>query len=99
MKEFSYIKTWNSQKNVDNMWQKLTIGQKNKLNKMLLKLEKDLDLFKDNSSVAYSLLLHILTHKIDLIEQEITVKQIVPIHKTPFEKEEIDPTVIGEIKW
>ena len=100
MKEFTYLKTWNSQSKVDDMWNKLTISQQKKLKKIIDKLEKNLLSFSENKDNAYSLILHTLTYKIDIIEKEVIVKKLVPIHNTPFEKmAAIDNTTIGEIKW
>lgn len=100
MKDFKYTKLYNSQNTTEEIWNKLSKIQQRRLRRIFAKLEKDLLSFKDNKDNAYSLLHHLIDDKIEIIEEEITIKQLIARQTKPFDKlDPIDSTKTGEIKW
>lgn len=99
MKNFKYTKLYNSQSSTEDIWNKLSKMQQKRLRKIFLKLEKDLLSFKDNKDIAYSLLHHLIDDKIEIIEQELTITQLMAKQIKPFEKFDVIENINGEVKW
>jgi hypothetical protein len=95
MFDFEYKKLWNSQENTDKLFQELTIEEQKQVSKLVAKLHKDLAKFGSKASIAYSIVLHVMEHKVELVP----VKQLRLIQVKPYQKAEPPVVLNGPVDW
>lgn len=96
MFDFEYKKLWNSQENTDKLFDELTIDQQNQLNDLLNRLHQDLTNFGDKSSNAFSIVLHVMTHKVALVPvTKLRLMQLKPYQKN----DNVPPPTNGQVDW